>query len=554
MNRRIIMARRRLATARKPHVKVLPAPTDVIVGWDVPVTVRDGTVLRVNVFRPDTAQPVPVIMCAHPYGKDAIPAKTRRGSVSGQFHVFPQPQPITFSEWTSWEAPDPATWVARGYAVVNADLRGSGTSDGIGELLSALESRDYHDLIEWAGTQSWSTGRVGLLGVSYLAISQYGAAATRPPHLAAICPWEGLSDLYRDLSYPGGVREDGFSKLWSAITAHTTRMKAKLRDETVPRTDREDWYDAHAPRLEDIYVPMLVCGSFSDHNLHTRGSFEAFRRTGSTQRWLYTHRDGKWSNFYSADSVQTQAEFFDHFLKGLDNGWQDRPPVRLAIYDHGAMPVQVTEETSWPPSDLTWQELHLNFANMQLQNEPNSVPESTEFDLSGAGLQLWWTANHDLDIVGHAALRLWVELQGTDDAHLFIGIRKYRDGKEIVFEGSYGFAFDMVTRGWQRIAHRELDEALSTPWQPVGTYREAAPLAAGEVVPLDIALLPHATRMRAGDQLRLDIRGRWHYPRNPLTGQFPAAYQASKPGTCIVHSGPERDSHLYVGTRSFIES
>jgi putative CocE/NonD family hydrolase len=70
---------------------------------------------------------------------------------------------------------------------------------------------NYYDLIEWAGMQSWSSGLVGLDGVSYLAISQYKVAALKPPSLAAICPWEGLSDLYRDFAYPGGVREDGFS-------------------------------------------------------------------------------------------------------------------------------------------------------------------------------------------------------------------------------------------------------------------------------------------------------------------------------------------------------
>lgn len=548
MDRRREMARRRLGNARHPGVTVLAAPPDVVTEWDTPVRVRDGTTLRINVFRPATDEPVPVILSAHPYGKDGIPART--GGVNTQYRAFPQPHPIRFSEWTGWEAPDPATWVPRGYALINADLRGAGTSDGTGELLSALESEDYHDLIEWAGTRPWSSGKVGLLGVSYLAISQYGAAATRPEHLAAICPWEGFTDLYRDLAYPGGVREDGFTIMWSTLTARTTRMTQKIREQLTTRPERNDWYDAHTPDLERIEVPMLVCGSFSDHSLHTRGSFEAYRRVASPQRWLYTHRDGKWAHFYSEQAIAAQAGFFDHFLKGSDNGWDATPPVRVAVHDEGPDPVAVLAEPDWPPPDLAWTPLYLDLPGGRLVEEQQQAESTAAFDLRDGMLSLTWDLPRDTDLIGHNGLRLWVSLEGTDDAHLFIGLRKFRDGQECLFEGSYGFGFDMVTRGWQRLAHRELDETLSTPWQPVQTHRHPEPLQPGQIVPVDIALRPHATRMRAGDSLRLGIRGTWHFPRNPLTGQFPAGYRRSPAGRCVLHAGGTYDSRLLLGMRA----
>ncbi|MCB9409443.1 CocE/NonD family hydrolase [Mycolicibacterium sp.] len=546
VSRRARMALRRLCNALHPDVTIAPAPAGVIAEWDVPVAVRDGTILRVNVFRPDADQPVPVVLSAHPYGKDGIPA--RRG-VNGQYRAFPQPHPIRFSAWTGWEAPDPATWVARGYAVINADLRGAGTSGGVGELFSGQEHLDYHDLIEWAGTQKWSSGRVGLLGVSYLAISQYGAAATHPPHLAAICPWEGFSDLYRDLAYPGGVREDGFTVMWSVLTDRMTRMTQKLRPQLVARPERDDWYDAHTPVLERIEVPMLLCGSFSDHNLHTRGSFEAFRRAASRQRWLYTHRDGKWTHFYSPDAVAAQGAFFDHFLKGANNGWDRTAPVRVAIHDEGPDPVAVVGEPDWPPPDLDWTTLYVDPRGGALSEEPVAVPGQSSFDLRSGVLTMTWRAPRDCDVIGHGALRLWVGLEGTDDAHLFVGLRKFRGERECVFEGSYGFGFDMVTRGWQRVAHRELDPELSSPWQPVHTHRRAEPVTPDEIVAVDIALRPHATRLRAGDVLRLDIRGTWHFPRNPLTGQFPAGYRRSPAGRCVIHAGGRFDSGLLLGMR-----
>ncbi len=542
--------RRRLGNAIRPNVKVNPAPAGIQADWDTPVVVRDGATLRVNVFRPSSGPPVPVIMSAHPYGKDRIPARTRSGrGVSVQFRIMPQPRQIEFSAWTGWEAPDPAVWVPRGYAVVNADLRGAGTSDGIGDLLSDQEAQDYYDLIEWAGTQPWSSGRIGLDGVSYLALSQYKAAALRPPHLAAICPWEGFSDLYRDFVRPGGAREDGFSVLWSRMTSKIARVCGNLRAEVIARTERDAWYESLTPALERIEVPMLVCGSFSDQSLHTRGSFEAFRRAGSRLKRLYTHRGGKWSEYYSKEATQARIRFFDYTLKGMDNGLDREAPVRLAIHDEGPDPIAVVSSDSWPPDDLAWVSLHLD-ASGKFYQEPGAAQTGhRSFSTRGEPVGFDWVFQEDVDVIGPMALRVYIEVAGADDAVLFAGIRKFRAGRELMFEGSFGFAYDMVTKGWQRLAHRDLDERLSTPEQPVHTHTRAEPLRPGEIVPVYIALLPQATRFLRGDRLRLELRGTWHYPRDPFRGQFPGGYQSSPRANCTVHCGGSHDSRLLLGLR-----
>ena len=545
------LAFRRIRNAIRPQVSVVKAPPGIHVDWDVPVKVRDGTTLRVNVFRPKSDVPVPVIMSAHPYGKNKIPARTRTGrGLDLQYRLFPQPHPIEISEWTSWEAPDPAVWVPKGYAVVNVDLRGAGTAEGIGDLFSDQEALDYYDVIEWAGTQSWSSGRVGLNGVSYLAISEYKVAALRPPHLAAICPWEGFSDLYHDFARPGGIREDGFTVIWDMGIKKGVRVNTQFRKEIVDRTERDEWYQSVTPDLERIEVPVLVCGSFSDHSLHSRGSFEVFRRAGSRLKSLYTHRDGKWCAFYSNEATAARSRFFDHTLKGLDNGWEKEPPVRLAIYDAGPEPIAVAGEESWPPKDINWQTLRLNACTKTLAEE--AAPKSTasaSFDTRRGMMQFTWLVPNDIDIIGPMALRLYVEARGAEDVFLFAGIRKIRSGVEINFEGSFGFSGDMVSKGWQRAAHRELDEKLSSPTQPTHKNLRADPLLPGEIVLVDIALQPHATRFRKGDLLRLDIQGRWHYPRNPLFGQFPTYYQSSPKAKCILHTGGPFDAHLLIGTR-----
>ncbi len=536
----------------RPNIEIYEAPENIHVDWDVPIALRDGIVLGVNVFRPKTAAPVPVIMSAHPYGKDKIPAKTRSGRGPAiQARLLPQPRGIRISEWTSWEAPDPVVWVKQGYAVVNADLRGGGTSQGIGDLFSDEEAQDYYELIEWAGTQSWSSGKVGLDGVSYLAISQYKVAALRPPHLAAICPWEGLTDLYRDFARPGGVREDGFSSLWSRLTGREARIRSSFRDGIVEHPERDDWYTSKMADLARIDVPILVCGSFSDQCLHTRGSFELFRRAGSARKWIYTHRSGKWSVYYGEDATRTRIRFFDHLLKGVDNGWADEPPVRLEITEDGAEPAAVFGEQTWPPADLAWRTLWLDARLGTLTDGAiPAVPSAKRFESPRSVAIFNWVVPEDMDIIGPMALRLHLETRGADDAFIFAGVRKLRSGKEVLFEGSYGFSGDMVSKGWQRAAHRELDTVLSTAAQPVHLHESADLLRDGEVVTVRLALRPHATRFRKGEELRLEIAGKWHFPGDMLRGQFPAGYQKSPRGMWTLHTGGEFDAHLLIGTRS----
>ena len=529
---------RRVAGFARPRVEIAEPPSGVVVDWDVPIAVRDGTILRANVFRPAGDAPVPVVMCAHPYGKDALPQRRLgRYQPPRQYRVFHQPDPIAFSAWTGWEAPDPAFWVPEGFAVVNVDLRGFGTSDGTGELLSDQQGDDEHDVIEWVAAQPWCTGRIGLLGVSYLAISQYRVAATRPPHLAAICPWEGFTDMYRDFACPGGVREDGFLAMWSSMTLKGGRVTQDPLAEQRARPLIDDWWRSRNPALERIDVPMLVCGSFSDHLLHTRGSFEAFRRVGSERKWLWTHRGGKWSTFYSDEAKAVQLRFFDRFLRDADNGWDAEPPVRIAIHDGGPDPVEIRHATDWPPPEVEWRDLHLQVTGVLADVAPTSdggvgwanADDSTRFT---------WTAPADVDLIGPPVVNLEVTLEGTADATILAALRLFRDGAEVPFEGSYGFDRDVVTHGWLRVSHRRLDEERSLPWLPIHAHDREEPLTQGEIASLAIPLLPQSTRVRAGDELVLELRSTWLFAHNPLTGQMPARYVPAAEGTTRLVLGP----------------
>jgi predicted acyl esterase len=481
-------------------------------------------------------------MSAHPYGKDDLPKRRGLGyQVSIQYRALRQTGTVRFSTLTGWEAPDPVWWAGQGYAVVNCDLRGAGTSDGTADLFSDQEGEDVYDLIEWAGRQPWSTGSVGLLGVSYLAISQWKAAALQPPSLKAICPWEGFTDPYRDLSYPGGIREDGFAKLWMRALRRV-RQRQNLAVEQHRHPLRDEWWRAQVPELGKITVPALICGSFSDNNLHGRGSFRAWERISSADRFLYTHRDGEWATFYSAGARAVQLRFFDRYLRDHD---VPRPPrVRLEVRESQHVVTGVREEASWPLERTDWTPLYLTRSG--LAAVPPSADGQVDFDTATNGVGWEWTFAADTELTGPMALRLWVQVHDTDDVDLFAGVEKWRGHTYIPFEGSYGFGRDRVTTGWLKASLRALDEQASRPFEPVHRLDQRQPLAPGQIVQADIALGPSATLFRGGDALRLVVAGRWLWPHNLLTGQFPAAYEASPKGRCTLHWGPQRQARLLV--------
>jgi putative CocE/NonD family hydrolase len=534
---------KRVRGALRPPITVCSPPAEMVIDRDLPISTRDGTTLRANVFRPLGEARSSVILSIHPYGKDKLPTRRRgRWTYSFQYRILRQPEPLRFSSLTGWEAPDPAWWIARGFAVVNADLRGCGHSEGTAQLLSPQEGRDVSDVVEWAGEQPWSDGRLVMLGVSYLAVSQYGAAAVQPSALRAIIPWEGFSDPYRDFAMPGGIREVGFMRIWGTMLRRTVRQAYDLVAMQATHPLRDGFWESLTPDLANIDVPMLVCGSFSDQALHSRGSMRVFTTAGSTHARLYTHRGGKWSTFYSDDALAEQLTF----IRGvLDGSAPAKRSVRLEVREDGRTISAVREESEWPLARTVWRPLYLAAAGA-LTTEPLESDGHVAFPTRSRAAAFTWTFTEDTELTGPMTARLWVETIGCDDANLFVGVEKWRGGKFVGFEGSFGYGRDRVATGWQRAALRRIDPGGSRPWEPVPTYTDPQPLGPGEVVAIDVALGPSATLFRAGEQLRLVVAARWLAPVNPLFGSFPSRYAKSPRGTVILHWGPERPAHLLV--------
>jgi putative CocE/NonD family hydrolase len=206
--------------------------------------------------------------------------------------------------------------------------------------------------------------------------------------------------------------------------------------------------------------------------------------------------------------------------------------------------MEIRSEREWPLARTQWLELYLG-ADGRL-SETEARDGTVRFSSSDGEARFAWTIAEPLEVTGPSALRLSVELEGANDCNLFVAVEKWRGDDHVPFEGSYGFGLDHVTTGWLKLSHRALDDASSRPFAPVHTHAQPSPLTAGEIATAEIALMPAATAFRAGDRLQLVVRGSWPWPRNPITGQFPAWYEPSQDATIILHVGGELPGRLLV--------
>jgi predicted acyl esterase len=519
------------------EIEVFPLPPEVSVERDVGVMMPDGIRLSANVFRPNQAHgPLPVILALTPYGKDANPASTREATIKRREAIGLGMGRYRVSEHTPFEAPDPAYWVPQGYAVVHVDVRGCFKSQGKRKVFSRTEINDYAEIIAWAGTQPWSNGKVGLHGVSYLAICQWHAAQSNPPHLAAIVPWEGASDSYRNVMFHGGVPETAFYRGWSRAMAD-----AKSEEQKGPsRTPVISEVPGNNADLAAIKVPALICGSFSDQGLHSKGCFDAFMRIGSQHKWLYTHGRGKWTVYYAEDALEYQRAFLDCFLKGEDNGMLQRPRVRLEIRKT-VDEYSVREEADWPLPSTDYRELYLDGATRSLVTEKPAQSSTVSYDAKqGESVSFDRRFDAPCEISGQMRLKLWVSTDCGDDLDLFVAIKKLdASGQEVTFEGRENDPAGPVSNGWLRVSHRALDPLRSRPFQPVLSHDRVQLVEPGQVVPVEVEILPSSTSFAAGETLRVVIGGGDIYSHAMLHHR-----ETCNEGKHTLHLGGSCDSGL----------
>ena len=559
------------------------------IDWDVPVPMNDGLVLRADVFRPPPSADggdgaYPVLLSYGPYGKGLA---FQDGYVSCWQRMAEEHPDVTAgstNKYQNWEVVDPEKFVPIGYVIVRVDSRGCGRSPGFVEVWSPTEADDLYQCIEWAARQPWSSGKVGLNGISYYAMNQWQVAGRQPPSLAAMCAWEGAADFYRDASHHGGILCT-FMANWydmqvksvqhglgsrghkSAFTGDWVSGPAELSDAQLAAR-REDldaavwahplddgYWQSRSPDWSKVTVPFLSACNWGGQGLHPRGNTEAFTEAASPNKWLECHGIEHWTEFYTDYGRGIQTQFFDHFLKGEDNGWGQRPPVQLLVR-HIDKFVERFED-AWPIARSQWTKMYLHGGQQSLRPEPPQHEATVTYSGMGQGVTfLSAPFAADTEITGPMAAKLWVS-SATEDADLFLVVRLLApDLREITFQGALD-PHTPVAQGWLRASHRKLDLTKSKPERPYHSHDEKRPLIPGEVVELDIEIWPTSIVVPAGYRLGLSVRGTdYVYPgggegglsnmKNPFTGVGPFLHDDPRDRPPEVFGG---DVSLHFGAR-----
>ncbi len=514
----------------------------MVIERDAAVTMRDGVKIYVDIFRPEKEGEYPVLVNWGPYGKFCRLKYDIRGNCGIDDDDL--------NEYTAFEAGDPVYWCRNGYVLINPDPRGTWNSQGRVTFMTDQEAEDCFDLIEWAGTQAWSNGKVGMQGVSYLAWSQWRVAALNPPHLAAINPWEGVSDFYREMAYHGGIPETHFRSLFQSNVSFSTAPVEDYETMAKEHPLLDEYWKSKNADLSQIRVPAFVVASWCDHGLHNRGTIEGFRKMASAEKWLLIHGRKKWWHFYRKENVEMQRQFFNKFLKGIDNRVNEWPKVTLEVRERIYVGSLRTER-EWPPARTQYTKLFLNAGSGTLSMSPLERPAGIRYDVNDmtdktAHATFDFEFEGKTELTGYMSLKLWVEAIGSDDMDLFVAIEKIdRAGYRVPFAFFGNHDDGPVALGWLRVSHRELDEEKSTPYQPVHTHQRELKLEPGQIVPVEIEIWPSSTLFQRGEKLRIVVQGSdiHAYLVERHTNRHTETVNR---GEHIIHTGGTYDSHLLV--------
>lgn len=513
----------------------------LVIDYDVAVRLRDGVTIYTDIYRPaDAVGPLPAVLLWSGYGKHYRWDPAMRARFTDDAGV---------SDHAPIEAQDPVIWCPAGYALVVPDPRGINLSEGDVTTWSPQEGDDIHDTIEWIAEQSWCTGRIGMGGASYFAIVQWFAGATRPPHLAALMPYDGMSDLYRECAFHGGIPNSGFVRFWNSQTRCSLNRAEDWMKAMAVHPFIDEYWDSKRPLVENISVPTYLIASWSDHAIHTRGSLSAFMRLGTEQKWLEVHGRNKWARMYTPESLRRQMAFFDRFLKGIPNEVDAWPKVRLEVRE-GLDVGQERAEDDWPLARTRHTPFYLDASNGSLNPEPVAAAASVSYDATATEPRAVFslTLTRDTELTGYFKLKLWVEASGCDDMDLFAAVQKFDVAGELVnFYYITRFRFGHAAHGWLRASRRELDVAESKPHQPVHLHLRDVPLTPGEIVPVEIEIWPSSTLFRAGEQIRVIVMGSDPFPASDAPGVAITRHPDTRnAGTHIIHTGSTFDSHILL--------
>ena len=518
------------------------------------LTTADGTELRYTVYLPASTGRFPTLLQMDGYAAGSNPYE------NGQNAFGPR-------------------MLAKGYAILGVNVRGTGCSGGTFDPFSPRDALDGYAAVEWAASQPWSNGDVGMFGVSMPAIMSLHVAALRPPHLRAIAPGAALSDLYRDVGYPGGILNTGFVGAWTALQkgigsqdtalvvgadggdpkclAHTAgHQKADevivARAQQAPYADGAFWSRSLGAGLADVAVPVLTQTAWQDEQVSGRVTSAYATHLDPATSWHVVTNGNHGVSVSAPDFADLQERFFDKFVGGVANGFETTPKVQVwhELQAPSYAPRWVTTHAAWPTPAAVSYDLsadgRLVSGGAAVGSVPYAYPAPAANAVGAGGTEenvTWAVPGYgaafttdpfagDVEVFGPASADLWVSSTAAD-TDLQVTVSEVRpDGTEVY-----------VQRGWLRASHRALDTSSTAlrPHHPHTAAAQAA-LTPGVAVPVRIEVFPVGHVFRAGSRLRLSVEAPLSVTGMRVLDLLPA------PAVNTVHTGPATPSRLVVGT------
>jgi predicted acyl esterase len=530
--------------------------------FEFEVTSRHGDRVRADVYLPRNANgPFPVLLGASPYQKALR-------------HLPPAPPVFPFTEYGPIQL-----YLDEGYAYIAMDVPGTGRSEGTWDPVSRAEGEAVHDMIEHVATQDWA-GPIGMVGMSYYCWSQWNAARTKPPHLVTIAAFDGATDMYRDWMYHGGIPTQGFLNSWlygSVLLEHmaeglsiTDHGRGQILGQMYEHPFDDEWQRRRSPfwELDQVDIPVLSIGAWGKASLHLRGNFEGYRLAKGPKQLLITGAQ----SFAEAQRLYFNEEFhraellpwYDHHLKGHDNGVMERPQVRFFVQGEGA----TLSAPDWPPPDATIAEFHLSGAKSGHEESLNDGSLVAGRPAADGGTTSWtypdpkWMAGvstidkqgvphhtarvltfttepfvQDREFSGQGVLHLFASSDQTDmDVMVKVSLLPGDPAKPPSIR---------VTQGWLRASHRAEDPELTTEMRPFLKHDRAEPIEPGQAYEFRIELIPMSVLVATGERLRLEISN-WE---SAITEAPMTHWYGQKVGADTYHHDAAHPSRLRLHER-----
>ena len=565
----------------------------IIKATDVEIPLRDGSFIYADIFRPADDGRHPVIMSMSFYGKsfyhecicneaDAIQKEEMEDR-----YFSGNPDGL---QSENHETVNTSEWVPSGYVVIRIDSRGVCKSPGLQAPLSRQEAEDYYDAIQWAGVQPWSNGNVGLWGMSYVAMTQQNVASLQPSHLKAMIAMGTDSDPYNEYLCNGGLWSEAWWTWWWKIWSgknhcgerRETDWMARLRaspfnDPALYSPDSESFM---RPQVEKANAAIWIVGPQTGIVIHQLGSSETFIRSTGAKARKFDFTDAWFPDSYRGVTVAAHKSYFDHWLKGIDNGAMDGPPVRIQVRTGNAARFELHEDT-WPIARTEYRRLYLEASPsawrgtgerqdfLRILLTPSATGSSASYDAHldlgqpipfpkghVGGTPRWSTGisfvsdpmPDDMVLAGYMKVGLWVSSTSHDmDVHVSLRVIDDQD-REIRYEAIVlpvdPEHISPVTYGVLKVSQRKLDDDRTTEYWPVHTHAAAdvVPLERNQIVPIEIGLNPSTALIRKGYRLRLDVQP--SVPAGISSRRYDEGYHAGATNT--IHTGPEHQCYLQL--------